>query len=302
MVKGDYMTTKSTIGDRIFDLINVTFLSLLSLTCIYPMIYVVFASFSDPKLLMQHQGVLLSPLGFTLKGYSLVLSNPNISIGYLNTIFYVVVGTLISMILTCFGAYALSRKGVLLSKYILILITITMFFGGGLIPFYLLVKNLGLLDSRWAVILPSAMSAWNLIIMRTAFKEIPASFEESARIDGANDFTILFRIILPLSKPIIAVMVLFYGVGIWNSWFNAAIFIHTPSKYPIQLVLREILIQNDKGSMLQVQSGISAQSENMYRQLIQYTTIVIATVPILCAYPFLQKYFVKGIMIGSLKE
>lgn len=265
------------------------------------MLYVIFASFSDPKLLMQHQGILLRPLGFTLKGYGLVLSNPNIGVGYVNTLIYVIGGTLISMILTCFGGYALSRKGVLFSKSILILITITMFFGGGLIPFYLLVRDLGLYDTRWAILLPSAINTWNLIIMRTSFMQIPESLEESAKIDGANDFTVLFKIILPLSMPIIAVMVLFYGVGMWNSWFNASIFLRDRSTFPIQLILREILIQNDKGSMLQVQSGVSGQAENMYRALIQYTTIVIATLPILCAYPFLQRYFVKGIMVGSLK-
>lgn len=295
------MVIKRTIGEKIFNFFNIIILTVLAITCVYPMLYIVFASFSDPKLLIQHQGVLYSPLGFSLKGYSLVLSNPNIGIGYYNTIIYVVIGTFISMLLTCFGAYALSRKGVLFAKYILIMITITMFFSGGLIPFYLLVKNLGLYNTRWAIIIPSAINTWNLIIMRTSFMELPASFEESARIDGANDFTILFRIMLPLSKAIIAVMVLFYAVGAWNSWFNAAIFLRDRSAYPIQLILREILIQNDKGNMLQTQNGITGQAENMYRQLVQYTTIVIATVPVLCIYPFLQKYFVKGIMVGSIK-
>ncbi|MBO7746727.1 carbohydrate ABC transporter permease [Paenibacillus sp. MWE-103] len=295
------MIHNRSMSEKTFDLFNIIFLSVLSIACIYPMLYVIFASLSDPRLLMQHEGILLKPLGFTWKGYSLVLNNPNISIGYYNTLYYVVVGTLISMILTCFGGYALSRKGVLFSKYILILITITMFFSGGLIPFYLLVKDLGIYDTRWAIILPSAISTWNLIIMRTSFMQIPESLEESAKIDGANDFTVLFRVILPLSMPIIAVMVLFYGVAMWNSWFNAAIFLRDRSTFPLQLILREILIQNDKGSMLQVQNGISGQAEDMYRALIQYSTIVIATLPILVAYPFLQKYFVKGIMVGSLK-
>ncbi|EMS70102.1 carbohydrate ABC transporter permease [Ruminiclostridium cellobioparum] len=295
------MVTRITISERVFNLVNIVFLSLLTLACIYPLLYVVFASLSDPGLLMQHEGLLLSPQGFTLKGYSLVLKNPNIGIGFYNTVFYVVVGTFISMILTCFGAYALSRRQVYFAKPILIVITITMFFSGGLIPFYLTVKGLGLYNSYWAVILPSAINTWNLIVMRTSFMELPASLEESARIDGANDFTILFRIIIPLSKAIIAVMVLFYAIGMWNSWFNAAIFLNDRKYYPIQLVLREILIQGDKGNMLQVMNGVSAQSESMYRQLVQYTTIVIATVPILFVYPFLQKYFVKGVIVGSLK-
>lgn len=250
---------------------------------------------------MQHEGLMLSPRGFTLKGYELVLKNPNIEVGFLNTFFYVIVGTAFSMILTCFGAYALSRKRVFFARYILIFITITMFFSGGLIPFYLTVKSLGMYNTRWAIIIPSAISTWNMIIMRTSFMELPESLEESARIDGAKDFTILFRIIIPLSKAIMAVMVLFYSVGMWNSWFNASIFLGDRKYFPIQLILREILVTNDKSNMLQVLSGISAQSESMYRQLVQYTTIVVATVPILFVYPFLQKYFVKGIIVGSLK-
>lgn len=295
------MVTKLSNSEKVFHFFNTVFLSVLTLVCMYPILYVIFASISDPNLLMQHEGPLLLPLGFTLKGYSLVLDNPNIGVGFYNTIFYVVIGTFISMLLTCFGAYALSRKQVYFAKHILILITITMFFSGGLIPFYMTVKGLGMYNTRWAVIIPSAISTWNLIVMRTSFMDIPASFEESARIDGANDFTILFRVILPVSKAIMAVMVLFYAVGMWNSWFNAAIFLNDRKYYPIQLILREILIQGDKGNMLQVANGISAQSQNMYRQLIQYTTIVIATVPILFVYPFLQKYFVKGVMVGSLK-
>ena len=250
---------------------------------------------------MQHEGLMLSPRGFTLKGYELVLKNPNIEVGFLNTFFYVIVGTAFSMILTCFGAYALSRKRVFFARYVLIFITITMFFSGGLIPFYLTVKSLGMYNTRWAIIIPGAISTWNMIIMRTSFMELPESLEESARIDGAKDFTILFRIIIPLSKAIMAVMVLFYSVGMWNSWFNASIFLGDRKYFPIQLILREILVTNDKSNMLQVLSGISAQSESMYRQLVQYTTIVVATVPILFVYPFLQKYFVKGIIVGSLK-
>jgi putative aldouronate transport system permease protein len=295
------MVTRSSFSEKLFGIANTLFLSLLSLICIYPLLYVVFASFSDPGLLMQHEGLLLLPRGFTLKGYELVLNNPNIKVGFFNTLFYVVVGTAFSMLLTVLGAYGLSRKQVLFAKPILIYITITMFFGGGLIPFYLTVRNLGLNNTRWAIIIPSAISTWNLIVMRTSFMGLPRSLEESARIDGANDFIILFRIIIPLSKAVMAVMILFYSVGMWNSWFHASIFLSDRKYYPIQLILREILITNDKSDMLQVMSGITAQSEDMYRQLLQYSTIVIATVPILFVYPFLQKYFVKGIMVGSLK-
>ncbi len=295
------MVTRDTFSERVFSFFNAIFLLLFTLACIYPLLYVIFASFSDPRLLMQHEGLMLSPRGFTLKGYELVLKNPNIEVGFLNTFFYVIAGTALSMVLTCFGAYALSRKRVFFAKYILIFVTITMFFSGGLIPFYLTVKSLGMYNTRWAILIPGAISTWNMIIMRTSFMELPESLEESARIDGAKDFTILFRIIIPLSKAIMAVMILFYSVGMWNSWFNASIFLGDRKYFPIQLILREILVTNDKSNMLQVMSGISAQSESMYRQLVQYTTIVVATVPILFVYPFLQKYFVKGIIVGSLK-
>lgn len=294
------MISKRTAGERVFGLLNIVILSIVSLICIYPMLYILFASFSDPRLLIQHQGILFAPLGFTAKGYMLVLNNPNIGTGYYNTILYVAGGTFISMLLTCLGAYALSRKRVLLSKYIMILITITMFFSGGLIPFYLLIMKLGMINTRWAILLPGALSSWNLIIMRTSFAGIPDGLLESAKIDGANDFSILFRIVLPVSKAVISVMILFYAVGMWNSWFNAAIFLKKRSLFPIQLILREILILNDKSQMLQIKV-VNPKDAGMYRMLVQYTTIIVATVPILLIYPFLQKYFVKGVFVGSLK-
>ncbi len=294
------MAIKRKTSEKVFDCFNIVFLSLLSLICIYPMLYVIFASVSEPNRLISHQGVLLAPLGFTLKGYSLVLDNPSIKTGYINTIIYVVLGTFISLVLTTLGAYALSRKRVYFAKPIMILIIITMFFQGGLVPFYLLMKDMHMLNTIWAIVLPSAISSYNLIIMRTSFAEIPDSLEESAKIDGANDFTILIKIILPVSKAIMAVMLLFYAVGMWNSWFNASILLRDKNLYPLQLVLREILISGDKNSMVKMAS-LGSYGESAYRTLVQYSTIVIATVPILCVYPFLQKYFVKGVMIGSIK-
>lgn len=181
---------------------------------------------------------------------------------------------------------------------IMFLIVFTMFFNGGLIPTYLLVNNLGLLDSRWALIIPSAMSAYNLIIMRTSFQGIPVSLEESAKLDGANDFTVLFRIVLPLSMPVVAVMILFYGVGHWNSWFNALIYLRTRDLYPLQLILREILITNSTDSMM---TGVGGADKMPIGETIKYATIIVATIPILLLYPFLQKYFVKGVMIGAIK-
>lgn len=289
-----------TMGEKAFTLFNIVFLCMISILCIYPILYILFASLSNPNLLVQHEGLLLSPLGFTLDGYRLTLDNPNIGTGYYNTLIYVVFSTLISMILTCMGAYALSRKNVFFSKYVMIMITITMFFGGGLIPYYLLVVQLGLYNTRWAILLPGALSTWNLIIMRTSFMGIPDSLIESAKLDGANDFVILSRIVLPVSKAVTSVIGLFYAVGMWNSWFGAAIFLQNRSLFPLQLILREILIINDKSQMLQI-NMVNPKDESSYRMLVQYTTIIVATVPVLFIYPFLQKYFVKGVMIGSLK-
>ncbi len=301
------MVTKKTVGERIFNCINITFLTILAIACLYPMLYVLFASFSDPIELMKHRGLMLRPLGFTIEGYKLVFKNPSITTGYLNTLFYVTAGTAINLFMTSLGAYVLSRKNVLWKNAIAFMITITMLFSGGLIPFYLLVKSLGMVNTRWALIIPGAISTYNLFVMRTSFASIPDSLEESAKIDGANDFIILFRIILPLSKAVLAVMTLFYAVGHWNAWFNAMIFLRKRELFPLQLILREILIANDMQSMSNLEGlvdvSVQANADIVYfaRLLVQYCTIIVATLPILFLYPFVQKYFVKGVMIGSLK-
>ncbi len=240
---------------------------------------------------------MLKPLGFSLEAYKLVFENPMILTGYRNTLFYVTVGTSINLLMTSLSAYVLSRKNVMF-KNAMMMVVFTMFFSGGLIPFYLTVRELGLSDSMWAVILPTAMSTYNMIVMRTAFTAIPDSLEESARIDGANDFTILFRIILPLSLPVVAVMILFYAVGHWNAWFNAMIFLRTRDKYPLQIVLREILIASSTDDMT---TNVDSLDKEPLGETIKYATIIVATLPILMVYPFLQKYFVQGIMIGALK-
>ncbi|SFP95329.1 carbohydrate ABC transporter permease [Caldicoprobacter faecalis] len=301
------MVTKKTVGERIFNCINITFLTILAIACLYPMLYVLFASFSDPIELMKHRGLMLRPLGFTIEGYKLVFKNSSITTGYLNTLFYVTAGTAINLFMTSLGAYVLSRKNVLWKNAIAFMITITMLFSGGLIPFYLLVKSLGMVNTRWALIIPGAISTYNLFVMRTSFASIPDSLEESAKIDGANDFIILFRIILPLSKAVLAVMTLFYAVGHWNAWFNAMIFLRKRELFPLQLILREILIANDMQSMSNLEGlvdvSVQANADIVYfaRLLVQYCTIIVATLPILFLYPFVQKYFVKGVMIGSLK-
>lgn len=292
------MSIKRTVGERIFDIVNVTFMMILIIVTLYPFIHVAFASVSLPSRLMSHRGPLLKPLGITLDAYKMVFKDPMILIGYKNTLFYVVVGTTLNILMTCLGAYVLSRKGLYLQRVLMVLIVFTMYFGGGLIPFYLIVKGLGLTNTRWALIIPTAVSTWNLIIMRTAFMGIPDSIEESAKIDGAQDFTILFRIIMPLSIPTIAVMILFYGVGHWNAWFNAMVFLRKRELYPLQLRLREILIMNDTSDML---IGVADIDEEPVGETVKYATIMVSTLPILFIYPSLQKYFVDGIMIGALK-
>ena len=292
---------KKKISERLFDCFNILFMLLLALICVYPLYYVVCASFSEPKYLMSHLGALILPQGFTLKGYELVFKNPNIISGYRNTIIYLVVGTTINIFMTSLGAFVLSRKNAMLVRPLMIMVVITMYFSGGLIPSYLLVQKLHLYNTIWAMVIPGAISTYNMIVMRTAFMSIPSSLEESARIDGASEFTVLFKIILPLSKATIATMVLFYGVAHWNSWFSASIYLDDNSKFPLQLILRQILIQNDTQSMVNAGS-VGTSSVSIYQSLIKYCTIVVGTVPILCIYPFLQKYFAKGVMVGSLKE
>ena len=287
---------KKSKGAAIFDTVNVTLMIVISLCMLYPMLYVIFASFSDPTAYTKHSGLLLSPAGFSLESYKLAFENPMLFRGYLNTIIIILVSVTLSMILTSLCAYVLSRKDFKLRKFCTVAIVITMFFSGGMIPFYFTVKDLGLENSMWSLILPTAINTFNMIILRTSFESIPSALVESASIDGAGHWTILFRIILPLSKATLAVLVLYYAVANWNSWFNAMLFINDREKYPLQLVLREILITSDTSSMTAGESD-----REFIGETIKYAIIVISTVPILCIYPFLQKYFAKGVMVGSVK-
>ncbi|WP_127587476.1 carbohydrate ABC transporter permease [Paenibacillus koleovorans] len=286
-------------GGKAFDALNVLLMLALMAVTLYPFLYVVFASLSEPAELVQHRGLLAWPVGFSLESYRLVLSNPAIMSGYLNTLLYVGAGTALNLIMTSLAAYGLSRRGVLLGSKIMFAIVFTMFFSGGLIPAYLNIRNLNLLDSPLVMILPSAISTWNLLIMRTSFQQVPAALEESARIDGANDFTILFRIFIPVSLPIMAVMTLFYGVSHWNSYLDAMIYLRDRDLYPLQLILQEILITTSTESMT---SSFSDYDKGLIQETIKYATIIVATLPILLLYPFLQRYFVKGVMLGSIKE
>lgn len=291
------MVNKRSFSEICFDTINVLLLVLMMLLTVYPLIYVLFASISDAGSLMGYKGMLWRPLGFSLDAYTNVFRNPMILKGYGNTLFVVLMGLVLNITLTAFGAYALSRKSLQYRKPLMLFIIFTMFFSGGLIPLYLTVKGVGLIDSLWSLIIPTAINTFNLILMKTAFEAIPDALEESAKIDGANDFVILFRIVLPLSMPVVAVMLLYYGVGHWNSWFNAMIFLQDRSLYPLQLVLRGILLQGEASA----NSGASDDDAAMLAATLKYATIIVATVPILFVYPFLQKYFVKGALIGAVK-
>lgn len=289
-----------TKGQRVFGVFNVLIMLALVFVTAYPIFFVVVASFSDGGLLQMHRGLLWWPLGGgTTLGYELTFANPSIGIGARNSIFYVIVGTAINIFMTGFCAYVLSRKDFMLRKGITIMVMITMFFSGGMIPMFIIIRSLGMYDTIWALLLPGAISAYNMIIMRTFFQAIPESLEEAATIDGANDFVILIRIVMPLSMPIIAVMALYYGVAHWNSWFNAMLYIRNRDLIPLQLVLREILLESSDNSAAASQQ--MTVERNLNNELIKYCVIVVSTVPILCVYPFLQRYFVKGVMIGAVK-
>ena len=263
------------------------------------MYYVVVASFSDPLLIRSHTGPLFSILGTpTLQGYQKTLSNKSLFTGFRNTLFYLFVGTFLQLFLTSLAAYVLSRKNFMIRKGVMKMFIFTMFFNGGLIPMFFAIRNTGVYNTIWVSSIPYAISAYNMIIMRTFFETIPESLEEAAIIDGANDFTVFSKVILPLSKPIIAVMVLYYGVGQWNSWFPAAMFTRDRKLYPLQMILREILIENQTQS---ADNLTAAMEDTFTKELVKYCTIVVSTVPILAIYPFLQKYFEKGVMIGAVK-
>lgn len=290
---------KESKGVIAFRIINAVIMLFLIVVTLYPFLYIVFASLSNSVELMKNTGLLLHPLGFTLKSYEAVLKNHSIYTGYINTLIILAVGLTVRMILSCFGAYVLSKKDLVLQKPMMILIIITMFVSGGMIPTYNLVTGLKLDDTLWALIIPGAIDIFNLIILKTGFESVPQSLIEATRIDGGGDMIILFRVIIPLSMSIIAVITLYYAVGIWNSWFDAMLYIRNRDLYPLQLILRDILIQSDTSAM---ESGGNLGDVEAISESIKYTVIVVTTLPILVVYPFLQKYFVKGTMLGAVKE
>ncbi len=293
------MKIKKSKGERAFQVFNYAFLMLIMLVCLYPVWYVAVASFSNSNVLTQHSGLLFRPIGFSMDAYKKVFQNPMIGKGYLNTLFILIIGVFLDLVMTSLGAYFLSRKRVMFKKPIMLFIVFTMFFSGGMIPFYINLKELHLTNTLWGLIIPFMITTSNLIILRTSFESIPESLIEAAQIDGAGHIRILTTIVLPLSKAMLAVMVLYYGVSIWNSWFWASAILRNREMYPLQIILREILLSNDTNSMI---AGASATDTEAIGMSIRYATIMVATVPILCVYPFLQKYFTKGTMVGAVKE
>jgi len=290
-------------GDRWFTVINYSILSLFLLSVLYPLLYIVSASFSSSEAIVSGR-VWLWPVDFTLDGYKAVFHHKLIWSGFRNSLFYMAVGTAINVTMTVLAAYPLSRRDLYGRHYFMFLFVFTTMFSGGLIPFYILVKDLGMLDTVWAMLLPGALGVWNVVITRTYFQtSIPEEMLEAAQLDGCSDFTFVRKIVLPLSMPIIAVITLFYAVGHWNQYFSAFIFLKTQGLYPLQIVLREILIQNNinmnmLSAVVDVQSA--AKREGL-SNLLKYSLIVVATLPLMIIYPFVQKHFVKGVMIGSLK-
>ncbi len=291
---------RAGVADAAFNWVNTLILLALCVVTIYPLLHVVNASVSEPEQLFRYRGIMLHPLGFTLEGYKLTLENPMIRTGFLNTLFLVTVGTTANVLITSMGAYVLSRKYFKPRVAILFYISVTMFFSGGIIPTYLVVRGLGLLNSLWALILTALVRAYNLLVMKTYLEAMPDSLEESAKIDGAADPRILFQIILPLAMPVVAVMILFYSVDHWNAFFRALMYLRKRDLYPLQLVLREILITNSIEAMAGKAAGEDA-SRMLIGEVLRYAAIVVATVPILAVYPFIQRYFVKGVMIGAIK-
>jgi putative aldouronate transport system permease protein len=289
---------RKSVGERIGDGIIYAVMWVVVAVTLYPFLYVVSMSISDPVYVIQ-KTIWLLPKGFSLKAYEKVFENPDVWTAYLNTIFYTVAGTAINVVMTMLGAYPLSRKSFFARKQVMIFIVITMFFSGGLIPMFLLVQNLGLYNTRWAILLPGAVSAFLIIVTRTFFQSIPEHLHESAKLDGAGEFSILWRIVAPLSMPIIAVLTLFYAVGQWNSFFPALLYLPDVRLQPLSLYLIKVLIQN---STTMMEDMANQSDRSMYVVQLKYSLIIVAILPILAVYPFLQKYFVKGVMIGSLKE
>lgn len=291
-------TIKDSATDRIFLFVIYVALSIVLIVVLYPLIYIISSSLSSPTA-VSSGSVWLWPVDFSLKGYKALLNTPQVMTGYANSIFYTGVGTTISVILTIMIAYPLSRRSFYGRKVLMMLITFTLLFNGGLIPTYMVVRELGMIDTRWALLIPNAIWVWQVIIARSFFQSsIPDELSEASEIDGCSDLRFMWSIVLPLSKPIIAVLVLMYAVGQWNSYFDALIYLKTDKLFPLQLILRSIIIQNNGGNIMDALKQVERQQ---LTELLKYSLIVVASLPVLIIYPFVQRYFVQGMMVGSVK-
>ena len=295
------MVESKSVGKTVFSVCNAILLTTISVICILPIIHVIMSSFSEPEALALSKGLVLWPRKFSLIGYREVLKSYTVWNGYLHTLIYVSVQTLLGVLFTSIGAYVLSRKNLKLKNPVMLLITFTMMFNGGLIPNYILMNNLHMLDTMWAIIIPGCITPMNLIIMRTFFLSIPDSLEESAKLDGAGAWTILFRIYYPLSKASLAVIALFLIGAQWNSYFIAMIYLQDRDLWPLQLVLKDLITSQQGAAMLAAGDSASSAATLLLTRVVKYAVIVVGTLPIFCIYPFVQKYFVKGVMIGSIK-
>lgn len=296
---------KESKGDRLFLAANYIYLTIALIIVAYPLIYIISASISNPQYVNSGE-MWLFPKDLTFEGYKRVFQEGKIWTGYLNTIIYTVLGTAISLAITLPAAYAMSRKDFVGRNFFMGMFMVTMFFSGGLVPSYLLVKDLGMINTIWAIVIPSAASIYNIIVTRTFFQStIPRELEEAAQIDGASTTRLFFTVIIPLSMPIIAVMSLFYGVAQWNSYFSALIYLNDEARYPLQMVLRQILVLQQMsaatGGMIEGSTAEAMNNKAELASLVKYAVIIVSTLPIIVVYPFLQRYFVQGVMIGSVK-
>ena len=290
---------KDTMGDKVFHIITYIILGLLALIVLYPVYFIIIASISDPDAVLAGK-VVLYPVDITFSGYEKILERTDVWQGYYNTIIYTVATVVLSLLVTIPAGWALSRKTLPGKKFWMVYFIIPMFFGGGLIPFYNVMSSLGLINSPWAVILPAILSVWNLFMTKTFFaSSVPEGLIEAATIDGAGHFQTFFLVVIPLAKAIIAVMALYYAVGQWNSYFNAMIFLQDETMYPLQLVLKEILLaaENTTGG-----SGETILEQYRLANQLKYVSVIVSSLPVLMLYPFVQKYFKQGVMMGSLKE
>lgn len=291
---------KLPMDDRIFYIVIGIFLTTILICVAYPLIYIISASFSSPYAVSTGK-VIFFPVEFSLEGYEAVFKNKDVLVGYRNTIIYTVLGTVLNLCVTLCAAYPLSRRDLPFKNAFTFIFSFTMIFSGGMIPTYILMKDLGFINTMWAMIIPGAISVYNMIITRTFMQSsIPYELFEAAKIDGCNDFRYFFAIVLPLSKAVMAVLVLFYAVGHWNAYFNAFLYLNDRALYPLQLFLREILLANTIDMSLVSDPELAAAKQGM-AELLKYSLIMVSSVPVMCLYPFVQKYFVKGVMIGSIK-